>query len=53
MHGGHVDFIKIGTLLAIDFDGNKVFVEYCRDGFIVKTFHFHNMAPVTSGISNG
>ncbi len=48
----HVNFIHVRTLFAIHFDADKMFIEKRADLVILKTFPFHDMAPVTGRVTD-
>ena len=50
--GVHVDFVNIGTLLAVDLDADhQVILQGC-DLVVLERFSLHHMTPVTSRVAN-
>ncbi len=49
---GHVDFINIGTLLSVHFDGHEVLVQNAGDVLVLEGLALHHVAPVTRRISH-
>src|ERR1700723_3308687 len=45
-HGDLVTAVDVGTFIAIDLHGNKIFVDDLRDFGIVVRFTIHHMAPM-------
>ena len=52
LHRFHVDLIEVGPLLAIDFDGNEIFVHQPRDAFVLERLALHHVAPMARRIAN-
>ena len=52
LHRTHINRVDIGTLFAIDLDGDVVFVDEPRDLFVVERFLLHHMAPMASRITH-
>ena len=52
LHGVHVDLVEVGTLLAIDFDRNKVFVHQLRNLFVLERLALHHVAPMACRIAD-
>src|SRR5437667_11800944 len=44
---GHVDFVHVGTFLAVHFDADEMFVEILGGFFALEGLAFHHVAPVT------
>jgi hypothetical protein len=52
LHGAHVDGVDVGTLLAIDLDGDVVTVEEAGDRRVLEGLGLHHVAPVTGRIAD-
>ncbi len=52
LHGGHVDLIEIGPLLAIDLDADEVFAQNLADFGILEALVLHDVAPVARGVAD-
>ena len=50
--GQHVGVVEIRTCLAVDLDGNEVRIQCPGHFLIIETLLFHDMTPVTGGISD-
>jgi hypothetical protein len=50
--GGHVEFVEVGSFLAIDLDGEEVAVEEGGDAFVLEGLAFHDVAPVAGGVAD-
>ena len=53
LHSIHVNVVQVGPLLAVDFDADKMGIHECRRCGVFKTFLFHHMAPMASGVADG
>src|SRR5439155_5279751 len=51
LYGLHVDRVKVGPLLAVDFDTYEVGVHQLRGVFVFKGLMRHDMAPVTGSVT--
>ena len=54
-HGqrAHINLIKVGTLLAVELDADKMRIHQRGDLVILKAFMRHDMAPMTRRIADG
>ena len=53
LHGGHVDAVDVGALLAVDLDVDEVLVHEARDLVRLERLVGHHMAPVTGAVADG
>ena len=53
LHGGHVDRVDVGPLLAIDLDADVVAVHEGGDLFVLERLRLHHVAPVAGGVADG
>ena len=52
MHRAHVNLVKVGTFLAIDFDADEILVHQLRDLFVLERLVLHYVTPVARRIAN-
>ncbi len=52
LHGGHVDVVEVGPLLAIDLDRDEVLVHLRGDGGVLERLALHDVAPVARGVAD-
>jgi hypothetical protein len=52
LHGGHVDRVHVGTLLAVHLDGDEVLVELASDLQVLEGLLLHDVAPVAGGVAH-
>ena len=52
LDGGHVYGVYIGSFFTVHLNAYEVLIHKFGDTFVFKRFVFHNVAPVTGGISN-
>ena len=53
LHGGHVDGVEVGALLAVDLDGHEVSGELGGRLGILEALVGHDVAPVAAGVADG
>ena len=53
LHGGHVDAIDVGSLLAVDLDVDEVLVHEAGDLVRLEGLVSHHVAPVAGAVANG
>ena len=52
LHGIHVNMIEVGAFFPVDLDVDKMLIHQACHSFVLKTFPFHHMAPMTGRITN-
>ncbi len=52
LHGGHVDRVDIGSLLAVDLDGDVVLVQVAGDVLVLEGLLLHDVTPVARGVAD-
>jgi hypothetical protein len=53
LHRGNVDGIQVGSLLAVNLDGDEMLVENRGGGRVFEGFALHDVAPVAGGVPDG
>ncbi len=52
LHERHVNFVHVGTLLAVHLDADKMFVQKRADFFILETLALHDVTPVAGRVAD-
>ncbi len=52
LHGGHVDRVDVGPLLAVDLDADVVAVHEGGDLLVLERLPLHDVAPVAGGVAD-